>query len=167
MRIDDLLASQLRALGFDSYWSYLQSPHWRSVAKRHHESDLPQSCICGADRSLQLHHKTYERLGAEALGDLILLCRGCHQDVHYYVRRGWLTLDLDGLVDARRAAAYRSARRPVEGDDPPESHRSLADRLRRVRLEARRRHIDISPELRVIEQRIGKGERKVRRAAEA
>jgi hypothetical protein len=166
MRIDDLLARQLRALGFDSYWSYLQSPHWQSVSKRYRESDLLQSCICGAARSLQLHHKTYERLGTEHLEDLILLCRGCHQDVHYFMRRGWLTLDLDGLVNRKRAADYRAARRPIEAADP-EPHRSLSDRLRLIRLEARDRHIDISSELRVIEQRIAKGERKVRLAAAA
>lgn len=48
--------------------------------------------VCGADArtahwqakggSLQVHHRTYERLGAELPGDLQVLCPECHRSVH-------------------------------------------------------------------------------------
>ncbi len=38
--------------------------------------------LCGARGRLEVHHKTYERYGDELLGDLIALCRSCHQRFH-------------------------------------------------------------------------------------
>jgi 5-methylcytosine-specific restriction endonuclease McrA len=35
---------------------------------------------CGSTRDLELHHKTYDRLGRELLSDLELLCSGCHAE---------------------------------------------------------------------------------------
>lgn len=34
---------------------------------------------CGQGPPLELHHKTYDRLGRERIADLELLCRGCHE----------------------------------------------------------------------------------------
>jgi hypothetical protein len=34
---------------------------------------------CGHQYSLELHHKTYERLGRELISDLEVLCKGCHE----------------------------------------------------------------------------------------
>jgi choline dehydrogenase-like flavoprotein len=34
---------------------------------------------CGTTHSLELHHKTYERLSRELLSDLELLCKSCHE----------------------------------------------------------------------------------------
>ena len=34
---------------------------------------------CGHPHSLELHHKTYERLGRELTSDLEVLCRRCHE----------------------------------------------------------------------------------------
>ena len=36
---------------------------------------------CGAT-TVDLHHKTYERLGCELLSDLQALCRDCHATAH-------------------------------------------------------------------------------------
>jgi hypothetical protein len=75
------LEKSARALGFDSYAAYLRSPHWRAL--RRQALDLAQRrCPCGARTELQVHHLTYARLGAERLGDLAVLCRGCHRRAH-------------------------------------------------------------------------------------
>jgi 5-methylcytosine-specific restriction endonuclease McrA len=37
---------------------------------------------CGSPWGLQVHHKTYERLGNETLDDLVCLCRDCHRKKH-------------------------------------------------------------------------------------
>jgi hypothetical protein len=34
---------------------------------------------CGYAHELQLHHKTYERLGRELISDLEVLCHQCHE----------------------------------------------------------------------------------------
>lgn len=71
------------------YAEYLRSNHWRAVRRRYQASKLPWRCyICGADKRLDLHHKTYKRFGNENLHDLIPLCRPCHNLVHLAVRNG-------------------------------------------------------------------------------
>lgn len=98
----------LRRLGYRDYGHYLRSPQWRSVKARYRASGLPQQCMCGSE-DVQLHHKTYERVGAELLTDLTPLCANCHRMVHILERRGELGLDMAGFESADRAAAYRPA----------------------------------------------------------
>jgi hypothetical protein len=70
----------LRAL---PYGEYLQTPHW----KRKREDKLRavgrrcQVCNHGPD-TLEVHHRTYERLGQELDEDLTVLCRACHGTFH-------------------------------------------------------------------------------------
>ena len=64
------------------YRGYLASNEWRELAN---DIRAAQRGICGACREmrqLDVHHHTYERLGMEAPGDLVALCRGCHTEVH-------------------------------------------------------------------------------------
>ncbi len=62
---------------------YLQTPHW----KRKREDKLRavgrrcQVCNHGPD-TLEVHHRTYERLGQELDEDLTVLCRACHSTFH-------------------------------------------------------------------------------------
>lgn len=64
------------------YREYIWSPAWTEVKRRYRTSGLPQDCyICGADR-VDLHHKTYKRLGRERLTDLLPLCREHHSAAH-------------------------------------------------------------------------------------
>lgn len=74
---------KLHELGFSSYDEYLQSPHWKDVRVRYWASRMPKSCKgCGRKDGLELHHRTYKRLGNEWLQDLIPFCRNCHQRTH-------------------------------------------------------------------------------------
>lgn len=98
--------ARLRALGYASYRAYLISPHWRSVRALYWASDLPQQCICGETEALQLHHLTYDRIGGEALTDLVPLCATCHADIHVLERRGEIGLDFAGLYSRQRATHY-------------------------------------------------------------
>jgi hypothetical protein len=71
---------ELRAM---PYKEYLQTPHW----KRRREDKLRvagRSCqLCNRSSVvLNVHHRTYERLGEELDGDLIVLCRACHSTFH-------------------------------------------------------------------------------------
>jgi hypothetical protein len=75
------ISGRLCELGYDRYRDYLASEHWRQLRRRYRESDLPQTCKCGAP-GRDLHHLTYERLGSEHLEDLALICGKCHRAEH-------------------------------------------------------------------------------------
>lgn len=79
---------KLRKLGFESYRDYLKSDHWARKRDEYRRSGLPQWCIGCNDKRFQLHHRSYTRLGAERLTDLIPLCRDCHRKVHDPVNEG-------------------------------------------------------------------------------
>jgi len=99
----------LQRLGYQDYAAYLQSSAWRDVRERYKASDLPQICMCGAER-WQLHHTTYERVGRELLEDLIPLCGDCHATAHMLEREGIIGLDLVGFYyDPDRAKRHAEA----------------------------------------------------------
>lgn len=149
---------RLRRLGYTNYAEYLRSPAWSDVKRRYRASDLPQVCVCG-ETTVQLHHKTYERVGEEALTDLAPLCGDCHRLVHVLERRGELLLDLTGLCSDERAAAYaivaerRAARAAGEYTDQHRERqirrnaRSFAQHLRTSIEDANREGVDISAPL--------------------
>jgi hypothetical protein len=65
--------------------------------------------------------------------------------------------DLPTSLEARqRYELQRAEVRRAEAQAP------LSERIQRIHIQARQRHIDISPEIRVIERRVGAMERKVR-----
>jgi hypothetical protein len=67
-----------------TYREYLLSPHWQDVRRRFWGSKLHNRCCyaCGVKRDLQVHHKTYKRIGKERLNDLVMLCGVCHKETH-------------------------------------------------------------------------------------
>lgn len=65
--------------------TYLQSTEWKSLRNQVFARDNHTCQSCGSQSSLNCHHITYERLGAENLEDLITLCggpNGCHTKLH-------------------------------------------------------------------------------------
>jgi 5-methylcytosine-specific restriction endonuclease McrA len=74
------------------YESYINSAQWRDSAARLGELEAANfRCrICNGsepDVQLQVHHRTYERLGHERVGDLTTLCMNCHGAVTDMLRR--------------------------------------------------------------------------------
>jgi hypothetical protein len=66
-----------------AYRLYLHSKHWREVKTKALESAKGYCQKCGrkSDR-LNVHHKTYETIGHENPGDLLVLCPKCHAATH-------------------------------------------------------------------------------------
>lgn len=64
------------------YLAYLNSPSWRLRRNRALVDASWQCQRCPAKRNLHVHHKSYERLGAEWDSDLDVLCENCHRDEH-------------------------------------------------------------------------------------
>lgn len=73
---------QKRLTGLD-YKRFLKSPHWIETRRKFYASTvLKECCACRSESNLNLHHTTYDRLGFEQDGDLVLLCQPCHKEVH-------------------------------------------------------------------------------------
>jgi hypothetical protein len=95
----------------EKYHAYLQTPEWAEKRQAALE-DAGQRCqLCNSPSALNVHHRTYERVGRERLGDLTVLCRRCHEKFH----------GVDG-----------SKPRRVKGSRKPPSPTTLASRQRAV-----------------------------------
>lgn len=75
-----------------NYHSYISSHAWRNSPAR--LAELKAACfrcrLCNAsadDTQLEVHHRTYERLGCEKVEDLTALCSQCHRSVTAESRR--------------------------------------------------------------------------------
>jgi hypothetical protein len=65
-----------------NYREYLKTRHWEKVKHLYYMKN-PRNCgMCESTAILNLHHKTYERIGNEKMGDLICLCSQCHHRFH-------------------------------------------------------------------------------------
>jgi 5-methylcytosine-specific restriction endonuclease McrA len=64
------------------YRSYLASTAWQSKRQQRLQWDRYRCQGCGTSKRLDVHHRTYARLGHEYLADLQTLCRPCHDRVH-------------------------------------------------------------------------------------
>jgi hypothetical protein len=64
------------------YSDYLQSDVWKRTRELALEYYGNACCVCNSRTSLDVHHRTYERLGHERLTDLAVLCRDHHATFH-------------------------------------------------------------------------------------
>jgi hypothetical protein len=82
-----------KKLGRKDYHAYIKSEEWSQVKKRFYSSKMYKvlcegdrwSCYCCGtkDKPLDLHHRTYKRLGMENIAlDLVPVCRECHHEIH-------------------------------------------------------------------------------------
>lgn len=71
--------AELRAM---PYAAYLQTPEWKKKRARALLIAGYRCQICNVSGLLNVHHRTYERLGCEWLTDLLVLCQPCHETFH-------------------------------------------------------------------------------------
>lgn len=67
------------------YDAYIASDAWRCRRDLYILAHDYACFRCHATRRLELHHLTYERLGAELDGDLCWLCASCHVQQHWRI----------------------------------------------------------------------------------
>ncbi len=69
----------------DKWWNwysqYLLCDDWKAMRQRVFARDGFKCSVC-AGPAEQVHHLTYERVGYEALEDLVSICKDCHDAVH-------------------------------------------------------------------------------------
>jgi len=64
------------------YAKYLASKHWKEVRDRALSFAEYRCQVCNSDKSLDVHHRTYENIGREPIQDLTVLCKECHALFH-------------------------------------------------------------------------------------
>jgi hypothetical protein len=64
------------------YATYLLSPEWQRRRAERVRFAGGRCELCFGIGRIEVHHRTYERVGAELLTDLIALCEGCHERFH-------------------------------------------------------------------------------------
>jgi hypothetical protein len=62
------------------YRDYLASDGWRARS-RDLRARFPMCQVCRRERSTEVHHRTYQRLGAESDEDLVAVCSLCHEAI--------------------------------------------------------------------------------------
>lgn len=80
--VDRHVEAAIAALRRMPYREYLKTQHWQrqrtfALERAGHVCEL-----CGHRSELQVHHRSYDRLGFEHPADLIVLCDSCHEDHH-------------------------------------------------------------------------------------
>lgn len=71
-----------RSVSEGDYAEYLQTEQWQ-VKRLQALMAADHRCrVCNSPERLDVHHRTYERLGHEQPGDLTVLCRECHEMFH-------------------------------------------------------------------------------------
>lgn len=94
--------STRRAAYRERYERHMNSARWRRrrtrwlATERSLRGREPVCAACGTPWTLRddLHHATYERLGAERHDDMVPMCRTCHEALHLILERSrsWLAL---------------------------------------------------------------------------
>ena len=72
------------------YLAYIRSEAWRTRRQRALRLAGYRCQVCNEGGRLEVHHRTYDRLGHEADGDLTVLCWWCHTWGTFAIRlRRW------------------------------------------------------------------------------
>lgn len=69
------------------YQDFLQTLYWETISSYKKYKENYQCAICGGNKNLATHHRTYKRHGKEHIHqvikeDLIVLCKDCHSKFH-------------------------------------------------------------------------------------
>jgi 5-methylcytosine-specific restriction endonuclease McrA len=86
------------------YDKYLRSTRWKNIRKDMMKLRKSSCERCGRQApSLDVHHKTYDRLGRELIADLELLCQSCHVEADRERAQAGADRSAQALLTARIA----------------------------------------------------------------
>ena len=71
------------------YSKYLQSKSWKERRNKLREAWGNKCICCYGTENLHIHHMNYDCLGKETMKDAVLLCKGCHLNIHKGRLRIW------------------------------------------------------------------------------
>lgn len=103
-----------------AYAEYLASPAWR-ITRNAALKRAGYRCVrCARKRRLQVHHRTYERVGHEHNADLEVLCEDCHSGHH-----------LTDMANGETSRIYLKLASEALREDPFADLADLADIVKR------------------------------------
>jgi 5-methylcytosine-specific restriction endonuclease McrA len=70
------------------YDDYMKSEEWQAKREKVLIFWGRRCALCNSPDNVQVHHRTYDRLGQELITDLIPLCKVCHDRHHEFMRHG-------------------------------------------------------------------------------
>jgi len=107
------------------YEDYLRSPRW--VAMSRDVRRFRRECEkCSFPYELNVHHRTYERLGHERMSDLIVLCRSCHARTHFLD-------DLDSMPEYLLLGSSKDGAKQRIKDQQKEAREKNLDRSHEIK----------------------------------
>ena len=123
----------------EEYRAFMASEEWSRMRQDALKRAGGRCQTCNAAKSLDVHHRTYERFGGRELpGDLTVLCRRCHDKIHY------------GVVDLDAKAGHPSGKhRPCPRCGKNSTTKPLCKRCRRGRRRRRSRRSSRPPMKRI------------------
>lgn len=68
------------------YRLYLKTRYWLDFRKQVKEHYNHTCAKCGSVGNTDAHHVTYDNKGNETFEDIVLLCRSCHDELHWYMK---------------------------------------------------------------------------------
>ena len=77
-----------------TYAEYLKTDWWSHQKNRTLAAADGRCQVCNSARRLNVHHRTYERVGREQAADLTALCSECHELFHEHKKLPFGDLDL-------------------------------------------------------------------------
>jgi hypothetical protein len=93
-------SERLAELGLKRFEDYFETPHWKQFRRAAFEDQRKRlghnRCELRGERDVTLivHHLTYERMGAELLSDVRIVCKPCHGDLSMAVAQALLRKSL-------------------------------------------------------------------------
>jgi hypothetical protein len=132
---------------------YLRSEHWREIRLAALERAEHRCQVCNRTERLDVHHRTYERVGDERPADLTVLCRRCHDLFHGNAR-----VNDTRSGKPRLTKAERRARKKARAEANP--RKVLADQARKEAAPAKAIYVSPSEKERYDQMREAELERR-------
>ncbi len=79
----EIRASRLLELKNMPYRDYLVTEEWKETREWQLRFAKYKRQICNSNKKLNVHHRTYERIGCEYHRVLVVLCENCHKLYHF------------------------------------------------------------------------------------
>ena len=109
----------------DAYATHLASVNWRLFRQQVLVRDKERCVLCNGLERLEIHHRTYERLGKEDISDCYTLCHRCHEVVTDMQRRErYANHSLPKLADVQRSTPDSL---PIQGQSIYETRTVVQD----------------------------------------
>lgn len=117
------------------YERYINSEEWQAKREQRMALDNHTCQICGLQRSpLQVHHLSYAHFGNEPMGDLITVCKTCHE----------IITDIEnGLSELRWYYTWKAATHLAD-----QYKAALSSEITQLIMDSIIHHVDEFPELR-------------------